>query len=139
MSNSIKKAPSACSIGDMIKFKLISEFDVTNYSGKIKAITDFDRARPYGDIASLHSSMVSGASFIQKELIDCRLDTYFIVLCHDGQIRPIGFQWIKDDLVEIISEDRTYDLRLFNISPEKAAQALAILRNNDFICKLITK
>jgi hypothetical protein len=36
MSNSIKKAPSACSLGDVIKFKLISEYDTTVYSGKIQ-------------------------------------------------------------------------------------------------------
>lgn len=139
MSNSIKKAPSMCSLGDTIKFKLISEFDTTVYSGKIHAIADYDRARPYGDIASIHSSMLSGASLIQKELIDCRLDTYFIIYCHDEVYRAIGFQWIHDDLVEVLSEDTTFDIRLFNISSEKAAQAIAILRNHDFVCKLIAK
>jgi hypothetical protein len=139
MSNSIKKAPSACSLGDVIKFKLISEYDTTVYSGKIQAIADYERARAYGDIAAMHRAKLSGASLINKEMIDCRLDKYFIVKCHDDEVRPIGFQWIHDDLVEVLSEDTTFDIRLFNISSEKAAQAIAILRRYDFVCKLIPK
>jgi hypothetical protein len=137
MANYIKKTPEACSIGDTIKFTLISPYDATVYSGKIHSISDFDRARPYGDIASMHSAMLRGAALLEKELIDCRLDTYFIVKCHDDQYRPIGFQWIADGLVELISENKNFSIKLFNVSPEKAAQAMAILRNSNFICKLI--
>jgi hypothetical protein len=137
MASSIKIPPTQCSIGDTIKFTLISRYDTTVYSGKIHAIADYDRARPYGDIASTHSQMVESASLLGKELIDCRLDTYLIVHCHDNEYRAIGFQWIENELVEIIEKDKNYDIRLFNVTPEKAAQALAILRNSNFVCKLV--
>jgi hypothetical protein len=147
MSNFIKKKPEECSIGDTIKFRVISPFDENVYSGTIQAICDYDRARPYGDLAATHAAMVQGATTMGKELDDCRLDTFFVIKLVYNQgnklsgdnLMAVGFQWIMDGLVELVSESRTYDVRLFNVSPEQAAQAVAILRNSDFVCKLVPR
>ena len=137
MSNSIKKHPSLCSIGDVIKFVILSPYDTTTYSGEVTAIADFDRARPYGDILATYSAISKGAALIQKELIDPKLDTYLVVRCTDGIVRAIGYQWIEDELVELTSTTATQDIRLFHVTPEKAAQAISILRNSGFICKVV--
>jgi len=137
MSNSIKKHPSLCYIGDDIKFATISPYDTSVYSGKVIAISDFDRARPYSDILAAYSAISKGAAIIQKELIDPKLDTYLVVKCTDDVVRAIGYQWIEDELVELVSETNNHDIRLFHVTPEKAAQAISILRNSGFICKII--
>lgn len=136
MSKSRKKTPDKCVVGETISFKLISKFDVVVYSGKIQAITDYDRARPFGDIPAIHSSM---AASTEEELMDPRLDKYLIVKCQDNQHRPIGFQWIEDGLVEVISSDDTYEIKIYSTTQARAAYALSILRNEGYICKLVPK
>lgn len=136
MSETTKKHPSQCLVGDVIKFTIISPYDTQTYQGPIKGILDYERARPY-NLSNTRSGVVKGAALIQKELLEPKDETYLLIQCQDDTLRAIGYQWFTDELVEIITYVGNYDIRLFNVTAEQAAQALDLLRNQEYLCKIV--
>ena len=137
-------SPNSVKVGDQIKFTTISIKDTTVYSGKVIGIGDFATARVYGDVASAHLVMEQGMSQIDSSvtLIDVTKQTFLIVKCYDGVVRPFAFEWLKDDMgnygkVTVIEPGAIYAIKLYDASASDASSALNVLRAKGYVCKLV--
>lgn len=144
MSTNDQISPVSVKVGDQIKFSTINIKDTTVYSGKVIGIGDFATARVYGDVASTHLTMEQGMSQIDSNvtLIDVTNQTYLIVKCHDGVVRPFAYEWLQSETgvygkVTVITPGAVYNIKLYDASASDAAIALDILRAKGYVCKLV--
>lgn len=141
--------PSDVKINDQIKFRVTSIEDSNIYSGKVIGIVNYAAARVYnGDIASSHTLMLEGMS--QKYNIDIETipyikdETFIVVSCSDGLCRPFAYSWLckptgEHGYVEIIEEGKTYSIRVMDASADSIAAAISLLRNNGYVCHIISE
>jgi len=150
---SSKVKPESLKVGDRIKFKVYDISDQTIYSGKVIGISNYNAARIYGsDIAAQNDLMnkgrvaqlggTSASDYTNIEnTIDIKEQTFIIVECADESIRPFAFSWLKteddvDGYVSLITEGRTYIITVYDCNNSEINNAMQLLRDNNYVCKL---
>lgn len=139
--------PSSLKINDYIRFRVISLKDTGIYTGKVVGICNYDTARMYNsDVAALHLLMQQGYSMSRSKdadtLLDVRSQTFIVVECMDGVVRPFAYEWLMTvnevyGYVELIVKGLVYNIRLYDVTQTEAANAATLLRNAGYTLKII--
>ncbi len=130
---STEKLVSAVLVGERIKFRTISPHDTTIYVGEVICFGNYSVAKLFDDVGAIQQDMLQQ----DPDIPDIAVLQYIVVDCHDGKRRPFAFNWIQNGKVEVVAVGNTKLVRLYNVSTAKAAEAIAILRQNDISCQLI--
>ena len=146
MSTTKSVKPDTIRVGDYIKFRVVSTKDISIYSGAVIGIADYTNARMYNtDLAALHQLMENGMSLIDagRTLKPVTEQTFLIVRCMDGVIRPFAFEWVMTtigtpEMVDKIEQGILYNIRIYDSTATDAAAAVQLLRNAGYVVKLTT-
>ena len=75
-------------------------------------------------------------------LLDVRSQTFIVVECMDGVVRPFAYEWLMTvnevyGYVELIVKGLVYNIRLYDVTQTEAANAATLLRNAGYTLKII--
>lgn len=134
-----KKTPQECKIGDMVKFTTISPTDNVVYVGRIVSVGDYAAAKAYADVAAMHQGMLQ----TNPDLANVEDMFFLIVELPDKRRLPFAYDRLNSELSwfennELVEIDKTTDyfLRLHVDDQQSLQHALALLRENGFLCSI---
>ena len=138
MANLEHHSPATVKIGDTVRYTVKDLNDTVVYSGKVVAICDYESAKSYADVLSIHQAMLAA----DGSLGDITTFRFLIIEGYDRVRRPVGFEigggnsWFTGNQLEIIDIGKEYTIRLFNASLDDATLAVRILHEQGFSCKI---
>lgn len=119
-------------VGDTVSFETKHPTDNIEHTGKVVAISSYDVAKGYFDIASYHHEVKKAVPSLES------MEGYsYLLLQTDGQIIPFAFEWIESSTLKINYTQRKLRLVLYDVPEAEDSAVLDLLRSKGYSVSIV--